>query len=251
MRNYRTAPTALVGLGQIQDPNEALYESLRRHAYAYTQGDNGLTRALDFGGAALGVVGGALSGFGQRQGLKSLTEATNSGNQDRMKEIQRGLSHAGNFGGFANILGSLGGVRPMYAYGGEVPPEYGGYDNQEYYPGGQYNAELEGGEMVQHPDGSMQEVYGPEHEQGGVLAQLSPATRIYSDRIKIDGVSIADRNKKRVKRSATLKEILERDPYNTLLRKSWERTVDNSEKLQQQEMEIQNDINNILSYEQY
>lgn len=59
----------------------------------------------------------------------------------------------------------------------------------EYAMGGlgQPNAELEKQEVMQFPDGTTGQVNGPSHEQGGVPVNLPPATKVYSDKLRLPG----------------------------------------------------------------
>lgn len=57
------------------------------------------------------------------------------------------------------------------------------------------NAEVEKQENTLNPDGSTTQFNGPSHEQGGIKIHLDPNTLIFSDKIKINGKTIADLNK--------------------------------------------------------
>lgn len=58
--------------------------------------------------------------------------------------------------------------------------------------------EVEGGEVYETADGQVGEFKGNKHEQGGIDTLLAPGTTVTSDRIFIDGVSLAERKKDRV-----------------------------------------------------
>ena len=47
------------------------------------------------------------------------------------------------------------------------------------------NAEVENGEYLQHPDGSVQQVVGKSHENGGEAMMLEEGTKVISDNLKI------------------------------------------------------------------
>ena len=68
--------------------------------------------------------------------------------------------------------------------------------------GGKVNVpvEVEGGEVAETPDGQLIDFKGPSHEKGGIDVNLPPGTDIFSEVIKIDGESLAQRKKKRDKK---------------------------------------------------
>lgn len=72
--------------------------------------------------------------------------------------------------------------------------------------GGQY--EVEGGEVKESPNGAVQEFQGASHAQGGIKTQLNPNDIVFSDRLKINGMTLADRKKKRLKLEMLLKKRL-------------------------------------------
>jgi hypothetical protein len=57
--------------------------------------------------------------------------------------------------------------------------------------------EIEGNEAVMMPNGQSFMAEGPSHENGGIPIELPVGTRVYSKRIKKDGVSMAKRKEKR------------------------------------------------------
>lgn len=202
-------PTAMVGIGQIQDPSVASTQSNINHARAWDQSQTGLTNGLKIGGMLAQQVGGMIHSF-LPQGQPGLA---------KQSDLLSGISTIGN--GLASI--------PMFALGGQM-----------------VNGELEGGEVIEHPDGSIQEVVGPSHENGGVPMSFDSLSRIYSNRVKIDGVSIADRTSNRVKRNVMMEDLVHRNPYDTVLRKSWERSTSNARSLREQEMALQEHINKLI-----
>ena len=83
------------------------------------------------------------------------------------------------------------------------------------------NAELEGGEMLQLPDGSGGEVQGASHSQGGVDMNLPEGSKVYSDRVKIMGKTMAERKADREKRLSKIINLTDKSSIldkNTLER---------------------------------
>src|SRR5690606_38310385 len=104
-----------------------------------------------------------------------------------------------------NIFGNSGG----FDFGGEVPG---------------VPVEVEGEEVAHTPEGLLMEFFGPKHEQGGVPVSLPAGTEVYSDRIKVDGVTMADRKKKREKKTISLEALLEKNATDSLIKNATSRT---------------------------
>src|SRR5690606_1317424 len=62
--------------------------------------------------------------------------------------------------------------------------------------------EVEGEEIIQTPDGQMQKMQGPSHEQGGIDMNVPEGTKIYSDRLELEGKTMQQRKLNREKRLA-------------------------------------------------
>ena len=90
--------------------------------------------------------------------------------------------------------------------------------------GGNIPVELEGGEMFQVPGmGTGQEVLGPSHGQGGVDMELPEGTSVYSDRITVDGKTLADRKKSRDRKINKLDKLLDANPSDQLVKNTAKR----------------------------
>lgn len=99
--------------------------------------------------------------------------------------------------------------------------------------------EVEGEEVGELPNGELVDFEGPTHEQGGIPVSMPKGSEIFSDRIKIDGVSMADRKKKRKKREMTLEKLMEEDPTDALVKNTMERTFQVNEQEDQFDSEMQ------------
>lgn len=71
---------------------------------------------------------------------------------------------------------------------------------------GKINAE--GGEIVETPQGMPVELKGNKHESGGMNIQVPQGTLIFSDRIKKNGKTMADRKKARETKFSNLEKLL-------------------------------------------
>ena len=106
---------------------------------------------------------------------------------------------------------------------------------------------VEGNEVVQEPGKAPVKMVGPSHEQGGIDMNVKDGTKIFSDRLKIDGKSMQERKVGRIKRMDNLNKLLLKNPDNNLLKNSILRTkaVSNSE--EQKDMALQNVANKIYT----
>ena len=105
------------------------------------------------------------------------------------------------FVGFMNNL--FGGQKQVKAFGGKVKGS---------------QVEVEGKEVGELPNGQLLEFKGPSHEQGGIDAILPGGTDIFSKRISIDGVSMADRKKKREKEANRIAKRLDKNSADPVLK---------------------------------
>lgn len=104
------------------------------------------------------------------------------------------------------------------------------------------NVELEGKEMIETPIGNVEEIQGPSHEQGGVPASLPEGTKVYSDRIKVQGKTLATRKKHRDILAKKMEKILDKDSTNQILKNTALRTLSNISKEEVSDLELQEQI---------
>lgn len=162
-------------------------------------------------GAGSSTPGGgevATEGFG---GSMNSFFGNNKGDSQSLMNL---LSGFGNSGGFA--------------FGGKVP------------------VEVEGKETGETPDGQLLDFMGPSHEEGGIDVALPAGTEIYSKRIKIDGVSMADRKRKREKKAMTFEELLSKNSHDKLLINSLERTKETNQTEEDADNKIQQVVKQIF-----
>lgn len=106
--------------------------------------------------------------------------------------------------------------------------------------------EVEGKEVAETPIGDLLQFMGPSHEQGGIDTTLPEGTEVYSKRIKVDGVSMADRKKKRRKREMTLESLIEENMTDSILKGSLERTKNNNSIEEERDTSMQDFIGGLL-----
>lgn len=138
------------------------------------------------------------------------------------------------YGGWANMMAA-------YATGGSVLKYATG--------GGAVNApiEVEGEEIVELPNGQMQQMKGPSHEEGGIPMNVPEGTKIYSDRLKIEGMSMQERKSKRERQMSRLDKILAKNPTDALTKNTYAATKAAMDLEDAQDMELQNAANAIYS----
>ena len=112
--------------------------------------------------------------------------------------------------------------------------------------GGGVPVEVEGQEVAQLPNGRMMQFQGASHEQGGVDVSLPPGTEVYSKRIKIDGVSMADRKKNRHKKTVSLEQLIEKNRTDRLLANALSRQQYVNDREEEADNKIQNLISSLL-----
>lgn len=82
----------------------------------------------------------------------------------------------------------------------------------EYAYGGRTNTnvEVEGNEIVETPDGKMTKMVGPSHEEGGININVPEGSKVFSDRLQIDGKTMQERKMRREKEKAKIGKKLEK-----------------------------------------
>lgn len=157
-------------------------------------------------------------------GLKGLGNAT----------MQAGLS-MGGFGGSG--LGQIGNsLLPLMA-------------NTEFATGGtvpKVPVEVEGKEVMETPDGTVAEFNGPSHENGGIPIDLPEGTKIFSKRLEKMGQSMAERKKKREQKVSKLEKLLEKNPKDTIAKKTLNKILTNNEIEEQADMQFQEEMTQMM-----
>lgn len=98
---------------------------------------------------------------------------------------------------------------------------------------------VEDEEVLETPDGSVAQVNGSTHAQGGENMTVPHGTKIFSDRIKIGDKTMAERKAAREKTEARLKRLAAKNPIDQLLKNTLKRTLEVNAMEEAQDMEIQ------------
>lgn len=206
--------------GHIESPDTAIAENNMRWARAEQEaGKNPWTQGLDiFGNLAL-QVGSSMMSQGAAKGQGVSENGFNWG-----QLLQQGVGMAGS-------AGTASTANQGFAFGGKIP---------------NIPVEIEGDEVGETPDGQIFQAKGPSHEGGGIDIALPEGTEMYSKRIKVDGVTMADRKKGRAKKTLTLEKLLENNLSDKLTKNSLKRTKQVNSKEEQADLEVQQLIAQLL-----
>lgn len=148
---------------------------------------------------------------------------------------------------FANggLTGTYMDAFDAMAYGGTIDPSM--YMQQlmygSYATGGQVPqnipVEVEGEEMYEMPNGQVGEFSGPKHENGGMPMALPEGTKIYSDRLKVNGKTMAARKDKREANIAKLEKLLTKNPNDKFIKEALKRQQETNALQEQGDMQQQ------------
>ncbi len=168
-------------------------------------GAKGAAVTAALGGADFGIATALGAGYGAYKGWADKEEMQEKQKEANFKNSQRKLSsrmnNSVNFGN-ADVNTS---TNMMFARGGMVLD----------YNDPNANAELELQETFQMPDGTVGNVDGPSHENGGIAVDLPEGTRIWSDKLKHNGKTFAKHTKPITNTIAKLEKQIEKNPVNS------------------------------------
>jgi len=131
-----------------------------------------------WGAAAGAVAGGAMGWINSSQEEEAAKKAqTASNNRISLKNIR---GKANESAGMTQTMGTQ-----LYPYGGSINSDQANA-----------NAELELNEQFMLPGGEVGQVNGPSHDEGGIEVALPQGTKVFSDRLKLNGKTYAEHAKK-------------------------------------------------------
>ncbi len=109
--------------------------------------------------------------------------------------------------------------------------------------------EMEGGEVIETPQGQVAELEGPSHEQGGIPMEVGgdvPAgTKVYSDRLMLGGKTLAERKAIRETRIANLQKNLEKNNTDIGIKNAVSRKISAIELEESRDLQFQEQVNNV------
>ena len=139
-----------------------------------------------------------------------------------MANVGTGLQQIFNPQGNEDFLSGM--FTEQFAMGGEV---------------GGVPVEVEGEEVAETPMGNLIDFSGPKHEQGGIDVNLPKGTKIFSDRIAIDGKTMQERKKIRERAEKRLSGFLDSNPSDVVSRNTLDRTKKSLDMEEQSDLAIQ------------
>lgn len=129
-------------------------------------------------GMAIGAIGGGIMG------------AVNNDKEQKQLDLYQKQQNRNIF--TKRIMGGANNSLPLIETSNTELYPHGGTINKDH-PNA--NAELELNEQFQLPDGTVGEVDGPSHDEGGIEVALPEGTRVYSDRLKMGNKTFAQLTK--------------------------------------------------------
>jgi hypothetical protein len=122
----------------------------------------------------------------------------------------------------------------------------------------QQDVEVEGGEMYETPQGQVGEFKGPSHEEEGIPLEVTQdpnaniaegevqeGTKVYSDRLKIQGKTLAKRKEIREKRIANLEDTASQPLVDQAIKNASKRKMMTIQKEEIADLDFQDKVNNI------
>ena len=107
--------------------------------------------------------------------------------------------------------------------------------------------EAEGEEVVETPNGQVQELNGPSHENGGIDMLVPPGTDFFSARlIGDDGKTMAERKKNREASESKIQKLIDKEPMNSTLKKTLDKTRKNNKLINQQDLDKMNFVQEFM-----
>jgi hypothetical protein len=99
--------------------------------------------------------------------------------------------------------------------------------------------ETEEGEVLETPEGQITQENGQKHTEGGNQKVVAPGTTIFSDQIKVEGKTMAERKLAREKNMKRLSKAVERDASDALAKNTLKQTSEKYKIEEQQDLEVQ------------
>ena len=99
--------------------------------------------------------------------------------------------------------------------------------------------EVEGGEVIETPDGQVSEAKGPDHEDGGIPIELQEFTKVFSKRLESEGKTMAERKLKREKTKSELEKLLAIDGSDAIIKASTQRSLQGLQLEEEEDMQTQ------------
>jgi len=157
--------------------------------------------------------------------------------------IQQGISMAGSMvGGKATTTPDPSGASGAKGVMAGATAAMGMNDVQE-------DVEVEGGEMFETPQGEVGEFEGPSHEQGGIPLEVGQdveeGTKVYSDRLKVGGKTLAERKEARERKIANLEKAASDKLVDVATKNALKRRMEAVQKEEASDLQFQEQVNNM------
>ena len=137
-----------------------------------------------------------------------------------------------------------GEVEEEFGYGGKIP-KVGNVKLSKA------DIEVEGDEVIETPGGTIAQMKGPKHEEGGIDITVPKGTKIFSDRLKIGDKTMQERKIKRERAANRISKLLAKNPTDNILKNTVKRINDVNQMEEEQDMNIQKAVNAIANGEEF
>ena len=123
---------------------------------------------------------------------------------------------------------------------------------EEYIPKAAYGipVEVEGGEVAELPNGELMGFNGPTHEGGGIDMNLPVNTKVYSDRISVNGETLSERKVRRERIKKRYNNIEKRNGGDMLSKNTRKRINDILDVEDAIDMNLETNIRNAIEQTQ-
>lgn len=226
--------------GDDNDEGEMFDDSEEEDGYFATGGTAKKKKGIYIKPSKRGTFTAAAKKHGKSVQAFASQVLANKGNYS--SAMVKKANFARNASKWKHAYGGWAGMMKAFAMGGTNK-----FNRYYYATGGNTPIEVEGEEIVELPDGQMQQMQGPSHEDGGIPMNVPEGTKIYSDRLKVEGQSMQERKAKRERQLNKLDKILAKNPTDALTKNTYKATKMALDMEDAQDMELQNAANAIYS----
>lgn len=209
MRNMATPYSGMAFGGTIEDLDEDEIAQVQQYAE-----ENGITPEEAFEQmSGEGQEGYAMGGLTSSKAKKILRDGTAQGHPLTPKQKR--------------YMGWVAGGKKAYGGGADV--------------------NVEGGEILQPPGQEPVEMSGPKHEQGGIDVNVPVGTKVFSERLSVDGKTMKQRKEQRERRFAKMDKLMNDGRRSPFTKNTVSRTMQTMGEEEQQDMVLQKVANKIYS----
>jgi hypothetical protein len=160
--------------------------------------------------------------------------------QDEPPAMTAGDAASGALGTTGGMTANMGGASQVGTLAGKAGGGMANGGTVQKVP-----VEVENMEIGELPNGGMVQFKGNTHENGGINLDLPEGTDIFSERIKIKGVSMAERKKNREKQEKKIEMKLSENPTDRILQETFKKIKEDNALVEHNDKLIQQTIDTL------